>query len=155
IQCSIGWLLQGTGVQPAILNEASANKRQAIPSSRFQNNIQIHTAISREIAVFCESYPDALYIEVIDDGMEPYYFKGDYVAGKRYYREDIPTIAVGKYCIVETQMGDILLRHLRHGSKEGYYSLQCTNLLTSVSEPLLYDVELASAAPVIWHRRIM
>ena len=84
--------------------------------------------------------------------MEPHYQKGDYVAGERYYQDAIHH-AIGQVCIVETQMEGILIRLVRKGLKEGY-TLQCLNLHTELPKPILYDVEVSSAAPIIWHRRV-
>jgi len=151
IQCSMGWLLNGVGAAPVIIDELADNARNN--SLDLAEGKEIYTALPAEVQMFCEQHPNAFSMRVIDDGMEPCYFVGDYVAGERCYQQDLPKI-VGKYCIVETQMGEILLRRVRKGSKEGHYSLQCINILTAHPTPLIYDIELASAAPVILHWRM-
>jgi hypothetical protein len=109
--------------------------------------------VPAEIQLFCEQNPQAFYMKVIDDGMEPVYTINDYVVGERHHGEDIKK-TIGKYCIVETQMGEILLRRVRESTEEARYTLQCINILTSVPHPVLYDIELASTAPVILHRKM-
>jgi HTH-type transcriptional regulator, cell division transcriptional repressor len=147
IQCSIGWLLHGEGTSPMVLNNKNLSERGGA-------QLDLTLALTKEINLFCEHHPHAVYLQVSDDGMEPYFRIGDYVAGERLYQQAIHK-ALGEQCIVETQMGEILVRSLRAGSKENHYTLQCLNSLTSHSAPTLYDIELLSAAPVIWHRRIL
>jgi transcriptional regulator with XRE-family HTH domain len=145
IQCSLGWLLNGTGAPPIILSEQ--DKALGLSEQR-----KPYAVLPISVQIFCEQHPNAVYMRVEDDGMEPNYFKGDYVAGERYYQGNIQK-TIGKYCIVETQMGQTLLRRIRQGDQEGLYSLQCINVITSYL-PLIYNVELVSAAPVILHWRM-
>jgi hypothetical protein len=140
VEFSMGWLLHGKGTPPVILNES-------ITQEPLLGHEGEEILLPEEIRVFCKRSTDIIYMKVDDDGMEPYYREGDYVAGKRYYNESIPA-AIGKDCIVETQMGEILLRRVREGKKEGYYSLLCLNADTVYPAQFLYEVELISAAPV-------
>jgi transcriptional regulator with XRE-family HTH domain len=151
IHCSIGWLLEGVGAAPFILHSTLSNKENA--ASNVAESEKSYAVLAPEMELFCEKNPRAFCIQVVDDGMEPYYSVDDYVAGERHYDEEINK-TIGQYCIVETQMGEILLRRVRESLKTGRYSLQCINILTSVSTPLIYDVELASAAPVQLHRKM-
>jgi transcriptional regulator with XRE-family HTH domain len=143
IQCSIGWLLHGEGSSPLVLDKAAK-----------KNSSEQKTALAEEIDVFCKHHLQAVYIQVADDGMEPYYYEGDYVAGERLYQKDMHT-AIGQHCIVETQQGEVLLCTLRAGTEKNKYTLQCVNLDPKLRNPILYNVELLSAAPVIWYRRII
>ena len=146
VQCSIGWLLHGEGTSPMALDKATLPK--------IQNPSEQNTALAAELDVFCKHHAHAVYIKIEDDGMEPFYQQGSYVAGERLYQEGIDT-AIGEHCIIETQNGEILLRMLREGTQKDKYTLQCVNLTTQLRNPILYDVDLLSAAPVIWYRRIL
>lgn len=150
IQCSVGWLLYGSGSEPkftgALYQELSNVITAPATASSEEANIQA------ELDFFCERNNDAITMLIDDDGMEPHYKQNDYVAGIKHYAEEIEAL-MGCDCIVETQKGITYFRQLRKGSKRGCYTLVCTNLQTSLSEPVLYNVELATAAPAIWHRR--
>lgn len=155
IRCSIGWLLNGTGNSP-----------EGIASNLFQDN-QIHydnrssTTLSPikeenkniqiEISTFCNLHTNATFLEITDDGMEPFYQNHDYVAGIMYHDDNILE-AVGKNCIIETKSGETYVRQLRLGKKSGHFNLICLNTQTTSEEPAIYDVKLAYAAPVLWHR---
>lgn len=151
IHCSIGWLLEGVGATPFILHSTLSNKGD--PASNVAESEKSYAVLAPEMEFFCEQNPRAFCMQVVDDGMEPQYSVHDYVAGERHYDEEIRK-TIGQYCIVETQMGEILLRRVRESLKTGCYSLQCINILTSAPIPLMYDVELASAAPVQLHRKM-
>lgn len=138
IQCSTDWLLSGIGVGP----QAIGKNRSYSPES----------AIIAEILTFRTHNPDAIDIIVKDDGLDPIYCEGDYVGGRKRYDTAIST-AIGKTCIVETTDGETLLRYLRPGHRPNHYTLICLNPETTVLKPVLYDIALKSAAPIIWHRR--
>jgi hypothetical protein len=153
IQCSLAWLLDGTGHPPSVL-EQSFIKDGLIPH---RNNTQIEEAetiaFTQELAVFHKHHPHGIDLQIPDDSMAPIYLTGDYVAGERQFHDAIRSV-IGQTCIVETQMGKILLRSLREGTKKDHYTLQCLNLSSTHGTPTLYDVELVSAAPVVWHRKV-
>ncbi len=137
IQCSTDWLLDGIGIGPQVIGADKSDSESALVS---------------EILTFRTHNLDATDMVVKDDGMEPFYCIGDYVGGKQRQGDAIPT-AIGKNCIVETSEGETLLRYLRSGSKPHHYTLLCLNAETTLTHSVLSDVELRSAAPVIWHRK--
>ena len=149
VQCSLAWLMHGQGNIPVVLPE-SFIKEGVISDQKqsFENE-----ALDEEIALFCRHHSQAIHHKVADDGMEPFYSPGDYVAGERLYEEKIQTL-IGKTCIIETQKGEVFVRSLRQGTKKNCYTLQCLNIATSQTDPTLYDIELVSVAPVLWHRRV-
>ena len=108
--------------------------------------------IVNELLIFRQNNPDAVEYIVADDGMGPIFGEGDYIAGKRRLGSLIESV-VGMDCIIETQENEIMFRRLKRGNKPGTFNLICVNIDTSVQQPVLYDRELLSAAPVIWHRR--
>jgi transcriptional regulator with XRE-family HTH domain len=149
VHCSIGWLLHGAGSAPVV----PKTKHPETTVSSESPLLNTDTAIAAEIELFCKHHPQqAIYMQVSDDGMEPYYREGEYVAGARLFGDAIDSV-IGQHCIVETQMGEILLRLVRAGSKKDCYTLQCLNSLTHHLSPTLFDVALISAAPVVWYRR--
>lgn len=150
IQCSVGWLLYGTGSEPRFTGALYQDFSTTIAAS--SNPASEEANIQAELDFFCERNNDAISMLVDDDGMEPHYKKYDYVAGIKHYAEEIDDL-IGQDCIVETQKGITYLRQLRKGARRGCYTLICTNLQTTLSDPVLYNIELSTAAPIIWHRR--
>lgn len=145
IQCNIGWLMYGKGNQPFF-------KIGVTEPSPTITVIDDDKDITNELNYFIQHHPHAAYFVVQDDAMEPLYCKGDYIAGNQRYGKAIDEL-VGKNCIVETKTGDKYVRFLRQGSKPNVYHLFCINQNTQVKFPVLYDVSLLSAAPVIWYRK--
>jgi HTH-type transcriptional regulator, cell division transcriptional repressor len=150
IFCTSDWLLYGVGSPPQPTNLDLPKTEEAPPLPLV--GLTEDKAIIQELLTFRELNTNVIDMVVTDDGMQPYYNSGDYVAGKRKSKE-ILNRALGLDCIVETSNNEILLRRLKIGSKPGVYTLVCTNPDTTVIIPTLYDLELISAAPIIWHRR--
>ncbi|MFU8798214.1 MAG: hypothetical protein ACNA7Y_05930 [Gammaproteobacteria bacterium] len=146
IQCSEGWLLQGRGSIPIILEQSFIKDELIAPP------VSTDLTLSEEITLFCTHRPQAVSLQISDDGMEPLYCVGDYVAGERFYNDDISSL-MGQSCIIETQGGEKLVRSVRAGSQQDSYTLQCLNLSTQYAAPTVYDIKLLSAAPVILHRK--
>ena len=85
--------------------------------------------------------------------MEPHYRMGDYIGGTRLTTPEAIAQFFGQACIVELCDHTIILRHIHPGKRPGTYTLSCTNH-QSHSAPLnIFDAEIISAAPVLWHRR--
>jgi DNA-binding transcriptional regulator YiaG len=152
LQFSIEWLLHGIGSGPQISDRIYTNISPSLAEEECNLPMGEESALVKELLAFRQCNKDAIDIVVNDDGMEPYFSIGDYIGGKRRFDKDIIS-AIGLDCIVETSLGEHFLRRLRHGSTEGVYTLTCLNPNTSLDKPTLYDVQLISAAPVIWQRR--
>lgn len=156
---SLDWLYYGIGSGPqvrpdhvSILNDLEETKIPMGLASKFRSEKDEEQQIVKELIVFRQQSRHCVDLVVSDDGMCPYYVPGDYVAGVRRYNSDMDRL-LNFDCIVQTKEGFTLLRKLRSDSKPGCYTLVCSNLETDMSQPVLYHVELISAAPVIWHRR--
>lgn len=155
IYCTKEWLLYGSGLPPQTVDEnlqgsfeaGISNKNLAMPLDTDEE-----TAIRQELLTFRQYNPNAIDARVMDDGMEPQYGIGDYIGGQRRFGEDIAA-CVNNDCIVETDSDEIYVRRLRAGSKQGLYSLYTVNPNTTVYMPVMQDISLKSAAPIIWHRR--
>lgn len=148
--CTPDWLLYGIGAPPQPTTNLSVP--QEVENLPEYSSMPEDKAIIRELLTFRELNPGVIDHLIADDGMEPYYCRNDYVGGKRRVGEDINQL-IGYDCIVETINNEFLLRRLKAGSTPDVYTLLCTNPDTTVKTPTLYDVELISVAPVIWHRR--
>lgn len=159
IACTIDWLLYGigNGPQPTSNVLLSLSSQQTEASSLYETRLQ-HSASSedwaiiQELSAFRHLHPNAADLLVSDDGMEPHYHVGDYVAGIWYSEEKIAE-ALDADCIVKTAKNITLFRRLKKGSQPGLYNLMCTNPSTTVFKTTLYNQSLISVAPVVWHRR--
>ena len=150
IHCGLEWLIYGIGTPPQLPHALSLGHPQQ-PREALSNDLETRF-IADELALFQAHYPASIEMVIADDGMLPAYRPGDLVAGIRHYHADIEKI-IGQDCIVFTKSSDLLLRQLRKSHIQGYYNLHCLNPQASVIKPILYDVELVSAAPVSWIRR--
>jgi transcriptional regulator with XRE-family HTH domain len=138
--CSESWLLTGDGQSPNLL-EASV----ALPKEVDEN-----TRILRELEAFKAINPSPIVIIIIDDGMEPIYSIGDFVAGNKLFSQAMDSL-IGCNCIIETLQGDTLARKLLKGSKAGLYSLACINIGTT-EQPIVQDIKPRYAAKIVLHR---
>lgn len=138
--CSESWLLTGEGQSPNLL-QASA----ALPKEIDEN-----TRILRELEAFKAINPSPVVVIIIDDGMEPIYSIGDFIAGNKLFHQDIDTL-IGQNCIIETLQGDTLARKLLKGSKAGLYNLVCINIATT-EQPIIQDIKPRYAAKIVLHR---
>lgn len=149
--CSVEWLLYGVGTHPKTSDELkfiTSSKHGIIEPVNWNDEI----SIQKEIETFYIVNHDAVVLLVNDDGMEPAYAIGDYVGGKKRYREKIST-ALGMNCIVQFNEQISLVRRLKSGSRSGLYNLFCINPDATAQEPVICDVNLIFAAPIIWHRK--
>lgn len=153
VQCSIEWLMYEIGKGPSLLpdfEKAVQDKESGITEPLSLDSEE--NKILEELLLFKKQYKNVADFIVADDGMEPFYSKGDYVAGVKRFKTDISSTA-GLHCIVQMEDGRILLRKVRKETELNYYSLFCINHTTTIAEPIIYNIELVSSAPVIWLRR--
>lgn len=144
------WLLYEIGVGPQVITDfkkAKADKKKKTQPLTLQHEEQL---IINELMLFRSQFSHAVDFKVADDAMEPYYKPGEYVAGVKRFGKNIRTL-VGRACIVQTANGITLLRVVRDGQTPDRYTLMCFNTQTTAQEPILYNVELTSAAPVARH----
>ncbi len=149
VVCTANWLLHGAGLGPYVIPQY----QQASPQTshiRHENPEQI--SILNETELFKEQFPGAVIHEITDDGLTPYYHPGDMVGGIPHYQEELKKL-LGKNCIVQLETGQLLTRQLKQSDVPGKYTLICTNVQTSIQKPILYDVTLVNAAPIIRHYR--
>jgi len=147
--CTAEWLLHGIGVGPYIVPEYQKSTHAPL-SSNLNVDPEQHTLLN-EIQLFKSHFSDAIVYTVEDDGLASYQ-PGEIVAGIPRYQERIQDL-IGENCIVQTETGLVLARQLKQSETPGKYTLVCTNLQTNAKKPMLYDVTLISAAPIIRHYR--
>lgn len=158
IEVSIEWLMFGIEPGPEVTEKAYLKDSNFIvtklsawdQSAGYNSEISL---IAKELLLFKQHYQEqVLEMMVNDDGMDPCYQLGDYVAGKSFEGEDIQSF-LGTDCVIKLFGGDLRLRSLRAGSNDNLFNLVCTNPQTKVPKPVIYDVEVVSVAPVMWVRR--
>jgi transcriptional regulator with XRE-family HTH domain len=143
------WIKEGVGLDP----------KQTITVSQYFSSPQDTNSLSegddefcmlREAHFFKDNDPKAVIMIVSNDDMRPFYFPGDYIGGKMRYGQQIET-AVNKNCIIQLKNGSIMFRRLVKNFSGGY-NLVCLNPNETTSEPVIYDADIDSVAPVIWQR---
>lgn len=144
VHCTFEWLMYGVGEGPYFLHQAPA------APLTLPNQENARSVIANEITtLFHRCFAEhGIDLTVKDDGLAPSYKPGDYVAGEKCYKAHIAKL-IGQDCIVQTADGEVLLRNLRPSAQPGYYTLACNNPQTTVLKPVLYDIEIISAAPVL------
>lgn len=153
IYCSPEWLLHNIGAPPRFSPHLNIAEK-AKPSTKPLVTSDVEDwFIADELRLFHQHFPNlAIDFVIEDDGMAPRFIKGEWVAGIRCSGEAIKKI-VGEPCIIQLANGEILLRTLEQGTIPNRFNLSCNNPHTTVKQPKHYDVELISAAPVVWIRR--
>jgi hypothetical protein len=153
VDCTVEWLLYGIGHGPRIMKDDEGDGQQKLMTTdSFLTGKKEDRLLMHELQYFREHHPNTLDMFVEDDGMFPFYKMGELVAGVRYFGSQINSV-IDHSCIVQTKTGLLLLRQLRRGNQPNHYNLVCLNSNTLVEEPLIYNAELVSVAPVVWVRR--
>lgn len=149
VSCTLDWLMYGIGIGPSVkgdFTESHSSSEMVGLVSEVEE-----TKIANELSLFKKHYNHAIDYIVPDDSMMPIYQCNDYVAGVELSGQKI-TKAIGQNCIIRMACGTIILRQLRKGVDQNNYTLMSLNIDQSL-EPILYNVKVQSAAPVIFHRK--
>lgn len=142
------WILEGVGIDPKSV--VSVTHYFSMPTNNDLPLDDNEIAMIKDANLFKESHPNTVIMIVSNNDMRPYYKPGDYIGGKMRYGKEIIG-AVNKDCIVYLKNGDKFFRRLIKNNK-GNYNLTCLNPNEETSEPVLFNVDIDGAAPVIWHR---
>ena len=137
--CSLDWLLHAKGREPYLL-----------PTGEGNLDANTTSLILKEIMLFQNSYPEAIYTEIKDDALMPGFMPGDYVAGVRQYGKNIRQ-AANQPCIIQLVDGEILVRHLKMAQDSTHFYLMTTNIASIITGHVITNTELVFAAPVIRH----
>ncbi len=138
VDCTLEWLIYGKGEDP-LLKMKAKQEESAVP------------ALNQEISLLHKLHPNSIDVMVSDEGMEPAFSKGDCVAGIRCFGADVHKL-IGSNCIVQIQGGPLLVRKLMAGTQVNRYNLMAINS-KGVSEPVMKNVEIFSAARIFWIRK--
>ena len=139
--CSLDWLLCGQGQSPSAV---------PVEHEQYTKKQNKSSLVLREIIVFQNNFDNVTYTEIVDDGSFPRYNIGDQVAGIKKYGDEIASI-LGEICIVHTINNKILVRRILQGSGKKTYVLLCTNPKTIVEKPVICNMKIRSAAPIMRH----
>lgn len=148
VACSVEWLMDGEGIGPHFIAPKGNDRKQKQQNSLWGH----HLAIQHEIKTFEENNLNSIVVMVSDNGLEPFYTKGDFVGAIKQYLKDIDKY-LNHLCIIETTNKEVFIRKLISGKKPRTYTLITlqNNILTN--EPTLQDVKVNWIAPIIWHRK--
>lgn len=136
VDCRPEWILYGIGPSPL----GNIEGQQPRPTN-------LKKLLREELLTFQRSHPNSLDTIINDDGLAPYFLKGDHVAGVRYFSDDLDRY-VGLPCIIQLESGDTTTRLLaKHENGEFY--CQCANHDADKK----HAGNIFSAAPIIWMRR--
>ncbi len=147
------WILTGEGIDPSFSLDLK-KYFSTLTTEKDLTPINDTTLLAKEIDFFRSLTPNSITGLISSDDMLPIYARGDYVGGRLRYGKDIEN-CIDKDCIVKTKDGATYIRRLSKSPRGEKYNLACLNLNWNGSpEPIIFDVELEGAAPIIWHRRM-
>lgn len=145
---SADWIISGIGIDPK--STMTVSNYFSMPTNKDLPCEDDEVAMVRDANLFKESHQNAVVMIVSNDDMRPFYWPGDYIGGKVRTGIDIES-CVNKDCIIYLKNGDRFFRRLVKNHSSGY-NLTCLNPNESTAEPVLFNVYVDRAAPVIWHR---
>ncbi|ODN41622.1 LexA family transcriptional regulator, partial [Piscirickettsia litoralis] len=140
VACTVEWLMTGVGQGPNFIEE---HEELAFDD--------LEVIIQDEIDIFKANFDGSICMKVVDDSMAPTYGMGDIVCGIGRQGSDIIDL-IKKDCIVVFLDGSVSLKRILSTST-GTFNLISTNVNTFIAEPMIYDVPLMAAAPIIRHYR--
>lgn len=149
LDCREEWLFYGIGPSP-FESPYTVGVNQRFPV--LEAKMDYKTLVTKGLELLYQYHHNTVDAIVADDGMQPGLWVGDHVAGIRYFSEDFDSILYTP-CIIQTQLGELLVRLLTPGSKAERYTLRCANPDTQINQPLLVDIRIFSAAPILWVSR--
>lgn len=155
IFCAYEWLMYEIGEWPRIIYyKKTGGLSQALETYPINSNTSSwNHHITDELRLFKIHQPNAIYVQIEDDAMEPFYLIHDIVAGNAQSETELQSL-IGKNCIVQLTDGKYLARNLRQGKSAHHYNLFCLNSNTTQEELVHNNVELLCAAEIIWHRKL-
>jgi DNA-binding transcriptional regulator YiaG len=147
------WLLTGEGLSPNFsfdLNRYFKNYSATTEAGNLDDGL----LLAREIEYFRSLTNNSITALISNEDMLPLYSRGDHVGGRLRDREHVGE-CIGKDCIIRLPDGATYIRRIANGKNEGHYNLACLNPHSDDNpEPVIFNVKIESAAPIIWHRRI-
>lgn len=146
------WVLVGEGFDPKFSLDLSRYFK-TLSTEMPESEIDDELLKVKELEYFKSLAPNSVVSVVSADDMLPLYASGDYVGGRFKFGKDIEN-CIGKDCIIKTMDGCNFVRRIAKNSSGTGYNLVALNPQYDGSpEPVLFNVEIECAAPIIWHRR--
>ncbi len=143
------WIIEGIGLDPKKI--AVVSNYFSFPSKQmFAEEDDDEISMIKDANAFKQNHSNAVVMIVSNEDMRPFYWPGSYVGGRLYSGIDIVK-GLNKDCIIYLKNGERFFRRLIR-NKISKYNLTCLNPNENSPEPVLYNVEIESVAPVIWHR---
>lgn len=147
------WILTGEGLVPKANNDLGQYFTQHEPVADCHVDMPEDVRIAFEADYFKKINAQGIVLRVANEEMLPFYHPGDTVGGCLLYGDAVDT-CLGKDCIVKTKSNECYFRRINKNKMTGGFNLVCLNpSWGGTQEPVLYDVDIAAAAIVIWHRR--
>lgn len=135
-KASLEWLFFGLGENPLFNTQSDI-----VATHAWHQPATSREAILKELRLFQTHNANAIDLIVPDNTLAPFIKKGDLVAGKRLFGEEIKK-AVGEIAIVQCVSGEILVRKIELGKTHYRFS------------DFPHEIELFSAAIISWLRRL-
>lgn len=146
------WLLTGEGLSPNFSFELNRYFKN-FPTDFSSLPVDDHFLLAKEIEYFRSLTQNSVTALVSSEDMVPLYAPGDYVGGRLRSKKELEH-CIGKDCIIRTKDQATYIRRLVKGKDKKHFNLVCINPQWQGNiEPVIYNVEIESAAPIIWHRR--
>ena len=149
VYASEEWLREGKGISPRPLEEITGDFHA--PAEESLHAVGENLKIAKEISTFITQNEGAVVTIVNDDAMLPFYEECDYVGGIKHTGAAIKE-AMNKRCVIEFPNRKMTVRQLSKGIDSSRYNISAINLNTKMSPTAEYNVEIISAAPILWHR---
>lgn len=147
------WILLGEGVAPTFISEFN-RYIESFSNQDDMTKVDDNLLLMKEVEYFKSLTKNAIVILVASDDMLPLYAHGDYVGGRFRYGKNIEN-CIAKDCIVKTTAGATYVRRIAKSTNDNLYNLVCLNpVWHGNQEPVLFNVKIDCAAPIIWHRRL-
>lgn len=149
VSCSFEWLMYNKGAGPIGVLGCANQSADTVEQSHRINHPQL---MSQELRCFQMLHKNTTEFVLSDDSMAPTYQPGELVAGIKRYGTAIATL-IGQDCIIELENQQKIVRTLKKGEQTNRYLLACNNIKYKADNAILCNIQIISAAPIIWHRK--
>lgn len=143
VDCTLAWLLHGSGNFPTFVNQTSDNSA---------SNISI---LEQEIVLFRNGHPNTIVLSIKDDAMYPFLSIGDQVGGICLNPDEFDLMD-DQYCIIESKTYGSICRWVQKITHTDLFNCQAINLSTKFKKPITLKMDqIIKAAPVIrfWKKK--
>lgn len=125
------WLLYGTPPEPKLISD----KLSSYTSSYEKIKGQLSRWTQERLSSWISTDVDAIYCQVQDESMEPFFGKGDHICAIWVNGSDIENL-LDQPCLIETPEKEILCRTMKASENKGKYSFYPNKYVPNASKPL-------------------